>query len=99
MGMYNLLFGMNKFSELILGMIHLRKEDVGRFRDTYIDGDKIVVYTRNGGEKHPGRYRSSRADSSCHHKGYRNFSRSGRTEPKRSSTRENKQGISGENRE
>ena len=49
MSMYNLLFGQNEHSELILAMLHLTKEDVGRFRDVFINNGEIAIYTRNGG--------------------------------------------------
>ena len=47
--MYNILFGRNPMSTIILGMLNLKQEDVGRFRDTYISNGEIAVYTRNGG--------------------------------------------------
>lgn len=49
MSMYNLLFGNNPMSEIILATLGLRTSDVGRFRDCFIDEDRIAVYTRNGG--------------------------------------------------
>ena len=49
--MYNMLFGENELSEVLLKMLNLTKEDCGRYRDCYLDekGEKIIVYTRNGG--------------------------------------------------
>ncbi len=56
MSFYNMIFGKNPNSDLLLKILNLTKGDVGRFRDCYIqeskDVDKediIVVYTRNGG--------------------------------------------------
>lgn len=49
--MYNMLFGENELSGILLKMLNLSKEDCGRYRDCYLDkkGEKIIVYTRNGG--------------------------------------------------
>lgn len=49
MTMYNMMFGQNPLSEIILASLGLTKRDVGRFRDCYVAEGKIVVYTRNGG--------------------------------------------------
>jgi len=49
MSMYGLLFVRNPLSNLILAMLDLTTEDVGRFRDVFISEGKIAVYTRNGG--------------------------------------------------
>jgi hypothetical protein len=50
MSMYNLVFGMNAHSDLLLSFLGLTKGDFGRFRDTYLTEDgKIAVYTRLGG--------------------------------------------------
>lgn len=49
MGLYNMLFGVNKLSPLILATLGLKPSDMGRFRDCYIEDGKIAVYTRNGG--------------------------------------------------
>jgi len=46
---YDKLFGENKDCSEILSMLGLNKGDVGRFRDCYIDGDRIAIVTRNGG--------------------------------------------------
>ncbi len=48
MSLYNALFGTNPASDFFLGLLNLTREDVGRFRDVYLDGDEIAVYTRNG---------------------------------------------------
>jgi len=47
-----MLFGMNGQSDLILAVIGLRKHDVERFRDVFIeaDGAEIHVYSRTGGD-------------------------------------------------
>ena len=49
MSLYNALFGENSNSDLLLFTLGLSREDCGRYRDCYLDGDKIVIYTRNGG--------------------------------------------------
>jgi hypothetical protein len=51
MSLYNLLFGMNPHSDLLLAVIGLRKNDIERFRDVYVseDGKTITVHTRTGG--------------------------------------------------
>lgn len=49
MSIYNILFGKNKHSTILLAALGYTEEDCGRFRDCYIDGDSIVIYTRNGG--------------------------------------------------
>lgn len=54
MSLYNMLFGRNPMSRLLLSMLNLTEGDVGRFRDCYIARDDqnrphIVIYTRNGG--------------------------------------------------
>lgn len=56
MSLYNALFGRNPASALLLAMLDLTPDDVGRFRDCYlsesISNSKdllIVIYTRNGG--------------------------------------------------
>jgi hypothetical protein len=53
--MYNLLFGENPNSKILLAMLNLSNEKgkchIGRYRDVYLseDGTQIIVYTRNGG--------------------------------------------------
>ena len=44
-------FSGNGFSDFLLGILNLTREDVGRFRDAWVedDGKVIAVYTRNGG--------------------------------------------------
>jgi hypothetical protein len=55
MSLYNMLFGRNPASTLLLAMLDLTPEMVGRFRDCYLSRDAetkelvIVIYTRNGG--------------------------------------------------
>lgn len=50
MSLYNLLFGENPASDVILATLGLTKDDCGRFRDCFISGDEIAIYTRNGGD-------------------------------------------------
>lgn len=49
MSLYNMLFGQNANADMLLGVLGLTRADVGRYRDCYIEGDHIVVHTRNGG--------------------------------------------------
>ena len=49
MSMYNMLFGNNPLSDIILATLDLTKADCGRFRDCFITEDKIAIYTRLGG--------------------------------------------------
>ena len=53
MTMYNLIFGKNSLSQLLLSTLNLTENDVPRYRDCCIDGDKILVYTRVGGGNRP----------------------------------------------
>lgn len=51
MSMYNLLFGRNAQSDLLLAVIGLKQNDVERFRDAFVsaDGSEITIRTRTGG--------------------------------------------------
>lgn len=49
MGFYNMMFGTNPMSDILLATLGLKRDDVGRFRDTYLADGKIAIYTRNGG--------------------------------------------------
>lgn len=49
MSLYNALFGQNPLSGILLYMAGIRFAEIPRFRDCYMDGDDIVVYTRTGG--------------------------------------------------
>lgn len=49
MSFYNALFGMNPSAPILLGILHLTREDVGRFRDAYLNEHYIVIHTRLGG--------------------------------------------------
>lgn len=51
MSLYNLLFGMNSKTPLILAAIGLREHEVERFRDCGFseDGSQVQIYTRTGG--------------------------------------------------
>lgn len=52
MSLYNLLFGKNRYSDILMGILELNtKYKIGRFRDIYLNkyGTKIILYTRNGG--------------------------------------------------
>lgn len=49
MSLYNALFGVSNISGFLLKMLGLTEEQCGRFRDCYLEGGDIVIYTRNGG--------------------------------------------------
>lgn len=49
MSLYNMLFGKNPISKVILALIGRKEEDFPRFRDCYINDNIIIVYTRTGG--------------------------------------------------
>lgn len=49
MSLYNLLFGVNSLAPILLKHLGLSEDDIPRFRDCYLDGDQIVIYTRTGG--------------------------------------------------
>lgn len=47
--MYNMFFGVNPLTNVLLSILNLTKADFGRFRDVYLIDGKIAVYTRCGG--------------------------------------------------
>ena len=52
--LYNIVHGTNRYAGLLLGMLGISPERVGRFRDCYLHraeaGElEILLYTRNGG--------------------------------------------------
>lgn len=49
MSMYNILFGQNPNTEVLLAIIGLKECDVERFRDCGFEEGGIFVYTRTGG--------------------------------------------------
>ena len=49
MSLYNMLFGMNPDSDMLLEMLGKTRADFGRFRDVYMEDGYIIVHTRNGG--------------------------------------------------
>lgn len=51
MSLYNMLFGMNPNSDLILALLGLKKNDIERYRNCGIDfeNQQIYIYTRTGG--------------------------------------------------
>lgn len=49
MSLYNMIFGKNPNTKDILALLGLEETDIERFRDCYIDGDEICIYTRTGG--------------------------------------------------
>lgn len=52
MSMYNLIYGVNPYSDIILSMLEIDIKKVERFRDTGIDykNNQIWIYTRTGGD-------------------------------------------------
>jgi hypothetical protein len=49
MSMYAMLHGRNPDADLLLAVLGLSRDDVGRFRDAFVSDGQIAVYTRNGG--------------------------------------------------
>lgn len=49
MSLYNLLFGQNPNSDIILAILKLKESDIERFRDCGFTKDGIYIYTRTGG--------------------------------------------------
>jgi len=51
MSLYNLLFGTNPFSGVLLQMLGVSRGDVPRYRDCFLseDGTEIIIHTRTGG--------------------------------------------------
>lgn len=49
MSLYNMIFGQNPLSNVLLKMIEVSPGEIPRFRDAYLDGDLVVIYTRTGG--------------------------------------------------
>ena len=49
MGLYNAIFGKNPMSNGLLAVLGLTQADFARFRDCYIEGETVAVYTRLGG--------------------------------------------------
>lgn len=49
MSLYNMLFGENPHSDTLLSFLGLTTADVPRYRDCWVEGDKIVIHTRTGG--------------------------------------------------
>lgn len=56
MSFYNMLFGRNSQTALLLAVIGLRENDVERLRDVFAseDGSQVQVYTRTGGGNRDG---------------------------------------------
>lgn len=49
MSLYNMLFGVNQASPILLKILGISPGDIPRFRDCFIDGENIVIHTRTGG--------------------------------------------------
>lgn len=52
MSLYNMIFKENPDADRLLSMLDLERDAFGRYRDVYLsgDGEKIIVYTRCGGD-------------------------------------------------
>ena len=49
MSMYNMIHGYDPTSGLVLSILGVTPEQIPRYRDSYIDGERLVIYTRTGG--------------------------------------------------
>jgi len=51
MSLYNMLFGVNPFSSLLLQMLETDEGKIPRYRDCFLNeaGDEIIIHTRTGG--------------------------------------------------
>lgn len=49
MSFYNMIFGMNSQTPLLLATVGLREHEIDRFRDVSVSGNQINVYSRTGG--------------------------------------------------
>lgn len=49
MSFYNMLFGKNPNAEELLSVLGLEECQIERFRDCYVEDNKIVILTRTGG--------------------------------------------------
>lgn len=51
MSLYNMLFGVNPFSRVLLQMLGTTVDNVPRYRDCFLndDGTEIIIHTRTGG--------------------------------------------------
>jgi len=47
-GFYNVIFGVNPDTPIILAALELDLEKIGRFRDVWVEKDCIAIYTRLG---------------------------------------------------
>lgn len=49
MSLYNMIFGVNRAAPMLLAVLGLKTNDIPRFRDCFLAGDRIVIHTRTGG--------------------------------------------------
>lgn len=49
MSLYNMLFGKNPDTKEILALLGLEESQIERFRDCFVENDKILIFTRTGG--------------------------------------------------
>ena len=54
MSLYNMIFGQNPNSDILLSILGLKKSDVERFRDCGFEDGGIFIYTRTGGGNRDG---------------------------------------------
>lgn len=64
-GLYNVLFGVNPASDVLLATLGLDRRSVGRFRDVWVEPERIVVHTRNGGGNRKHWDEETEAGESC----------------------------------
>lgn len=66
MSLYNMLFGVNKLTPVILKIAGLELNEIPRFRDCSIKEGVVVVYTRTGGGNREC-YSENDDHSDCYH--------------------------------
>lgn len=49
MSLYNSLFGANPIGPVLMKIVGVDMSEIPRYRDAYIEGDQVVLYTRTGG--------------------------------------------------
>ena len=49
MSLYNMIMGFNPACVFLMPMLGRKQEEYPRFRDCFLEGDKIAIYTRVGG--------------------------------------------------
>jgi hypothetical protein len=49
MNLYNMLVGENEYADILLKVLGVEKQNIGRYRDCFFNGEHIVIFTRTGG--------------------------------------------------